>query len=95
MKNTGGTTWRGTLIDIVTGKSDVIGEWILPSSAGKMLNEQVGFFDQIFFGNPTSKTKGASGGKDTLIYEAGKCVKKLNLKATQTGKGYQIQAGFK
>ncbi|KAL5613102.1 hypothetical protein FOVSG1_002165 [Fusarium oxysporum f. sp. vasinfectum] len=52
-------------------------------------------FSQIFFGNPTSKTKGASGGKGTLIYEAGKCVKKLNLKATQTGKGYQIQAGFK
>ncbi|KAG7433133.1 hypothetical protein Forpi1262_v006955 [Fusarium oxysporum f. sp. raphani] len=52
-------------------------------------------FSQVFFGNPTSKTKGASGGKITLIYEAGECVKKLNLKATQTGKGYQIQAGFK
>ncbi|KAI3580828.1 hypothetical protein IWW34DRAFT_906673 [Fusarium oxysporum f. sp. albedinis] len=105
VKNTGGTTWRGTLIDTVTGKSDVIGEWMLPSSAGKMLNGRVGFFEyynwsdgttnhdcskqpfssQVFFGNPTSKTKGASANAS----------KKLNLKATQTGKGYQIQAGFK
>ncbi|KAF5688605.1 hypothetical protein FDENT_4825 [Fusarium denticulatum] len=106
VRNTGGTTWRGTIIDTVTGKSDVIGEWTLPSSAGKMLNRQVGFFEyfnwndgktnhvcsklpfsQVFFGNPTSKTKGASGGKMTSVYEEGECVKKLNLKATQNGRG--------
>ncbi|EWY87504.1 hypothetical protein FOYG_11697 [Fusarium oxysporum NRRL 32931] len=114
VKNTGGITWRGTLIDTVTGKSDVIGEWMLPSSAGKMLNGESGFFEyynwndgktnyiyskqpfsQVFFGNPTSETKGASGGSITCVYEEGGCIKKLNLKATQTGKGYRIQAGFK
>ncbi|KAF5238893.1 hypothetical protein FANTH_10136 [Fusarium anthophilum] len=114
VENTGDTTWKGTLLDTVTGQSHVIGEWTLPSSAGKMLNGQAGFveyynwndgttnhdcstqpFTQVFFGNPTSKTKGASGGKITSVYEAGECVMKLNLKATQTGKGYQIQAGFK
>ncbi|KAK0374679.1 hypothetical protein CLIM01_07972 [Colletotrichum limetticola] len=112
--NTGGTTWRGTLHDTVTGKSHVIGEWTLPSSAGKILNGESGFveyynwndgkpshvcsklpFTQVFFGNPTSKTQGASGGNITRVYEEGECVGKLNLKATQTGRGYRIQAGFK
>ncbi|KAF4953684.1 hypothetical protein FGADI_5791 [Fusarium gaditjirri] len=113
VKNVGGTTWRGTITDTVTGYWYVIGEWKLPSSARKMLNGQAGFFEyyewndgkpkhnctsqpfsQVFIGNPTSKTRGASGGAITKVYEDGECVKRLGLKATKTGKGYQIKAGF-
>ncbi|KAF4345750.1 hypothetical protein FBEOM_292 [Fusarium beomiforme] len=113
VKNIGGTTWRGTLIDTVTGKSDVIGEWTLPSSAGKIVNGQLGFveyfywndgqtshicssapFTRVFFGNPTSQTQGARGGKITRIWEDGECVGELNLKTTQTAEGYLIQEGF-
>ncbi|KAI7770580.1 hypothetical protein LZL87_002951 [Fusarium oxysporum] len=113
VRNIGGTTWRGTLIDTVTGKSNVIGEWKLPSSARKMLNGQAGFFEyynwndgtfnhdctlqpfsQVFIGNPTSKTSGASGGAITKVYEEGECVGDLGLKATKTSKGYRIKAGF-
>ncbi|KAI1028151.1 hypothetical protein LB504_012466 [Fusarium proliferatum] len=113
VRNIGDTTWRGTLTDTVTGKSNVIGEWKLPSSAGKIQNGQVGFveyynwndgkknhvcrkqpFTRVFFGNPTSKTSGASSGAITKVYEEGECVGKLGLKATKTAEGYQIKAGF-
>ncbi|RKL01735.1 hypothetical protein BFJ71_g5064 [Fusarium oxysporum] len=114
VKNTGGTTWRGTLIDTVTGKSDVIGEWMLPSSAGKMLNGRVGFFEyynwsdgttnhdcskqpfssQVFFGNPTSKTKGASGGKIILIYEASECVKEAQPEGHSDWQGISDSGWF-
>ncbi|KAF5613345.1 hypothetical protein F25303_14248 [Fusarium sp. NRRL 25303] len=113
VQNIGGTTWRGTLTDTVTKKSDVIGEWTLPSSARKMLNGQTGFFEyyewndgtsnhdctlqpftQVFMGNPTSKTSGASGGAITKVYEEGECVGDLGLVAKKSAKGYQIKAGF-
>ncbi|EXL47896.1 hypothetical protein FOCG_10408 [Fusarium oxysporum f. sp. radicis-lycopersici 26381] len=100
VKNTGGTTWRGTLIDTVTGKSDVIGEWMLPSSAGKMLNGRVGFFDspsvvKCSSATPPQRQKELVVAKSSSFTRPANASKKLNLKATQTGKGYQIQAGFK
>ncbi|TVY63941.1 hypothetical protein Focb16_v014342 [Fusarium oxysporum f. sp. cubense] len=102
VKNTGGTTWRGTLIDTVTGKSDVIGEWMLPSSAGKMLNGQVGFFEYYNWSDvkcssatPPQRQKELLVAKSPSFTRPANASKKLNLKATQTGKGYQIQAGFK
>ncbi|KAG0310349.1 hypothetical protein BGZ99_000436 [Dissophora globulifera] len=36
--NTKGTTWRGSLLDTVTSKSTVVGEWTLPQGAGKLIN---------------------------------------------------------
>ncbi|KAI0011515.1 hypothetical protein F4779DRAFT_215375 [Xylariaceae sp. FL0662B] len=45
VQNTGGTTWRGTLVDTVTGQSNVIGEWTLPSGSGKLKGSQVGFVE--------------------------------------------------
>ncbi|QGI97508.1 hypothetical protein CEK26_010577 [Fusarium fujikuroi] len=90
VKHIGGTRWRGVLTDTVTGTSNVIGEYTLPSSARKMTNGQ-----DVFIGDPTTKTSGASGGKITRIYQDGECVNKLNLKATRFAHGYQIQAGFK
>ncbi|KAF5642155.1 hypothetical protein F52700_3187 [Fusarium sp. NRRL 52700] len=114
VENIGGTTWRGTLVDSVTGKSDVIGEWTLPSQAGRIVNGQLGFveyfiwndgqpshnctsepFTQVFFGNPTSRTRGARGGKITDIWEGGECVGELDLQTTHSSRGYQIQVGFK
>lgn len=45
VKNVRGTMWRGTLIDTVTRKATVVGEWTLPAGAGKIVNGQVGFVE--------------------------------------------------
>ncbi|KAK3196270.1 hypothetical protein K4F52_000650 [Lecanicillium sp. MT-2017a] len=45
IENVGGTTWRGTIVDTVTGTSRVIGEWTLPSGAGAMKTHQLGFVE--------------------------------------------------
>ncbi|CVL00448.1 uncharacterized protein FMAN_09890 [Fusarium mangiferae] len=54
VRNIGGTTWRGTLTDTATGKSNVIGEWKLPSSAGKIDNGQVGFVEYFNWNDGTT-----------------------------------------
>ncbi|KFH66239.1 hypothetical protein MVEG_08339 [Podila verticillata NRRL 6337] len=45
VENSNGTTWRGSLVDTVTGNSTVVGEWTLPVGAGKIVNGQVGFVE--------------------------------------------------
>lgn len=47
VENIGGTTWRGTLVDSVTGDSTVIGEYTLPDGAGGIRNGQVGFLENF------------------------------------------------
>ncbi|KAI1045850.1 hypothetical protein LB505_010610 [Fusarium chuoi] len=54
VKNVGGTTWRGILKDTVAGTSNVIGEWTLPSSARKIKNGQVGFFEYYAWNDGTT-----------------------------------------
>ncbi|GJJ74981.1 hypothetical protein EMPS_07339 [Entomortierella parvispora] len=39
------TTWRGALVDAVTGTSTVIGEWTLPKGSGKLNNANTGFVE--------------------------------------------------
>jgi hypothetical protein len=56
VKNTGGTTWRGTLVDTVTRKATVVGEWTLPSGAGKIVNGQVGFVEYYPWNGQPSHT---------------------------------------
>ena len=112
IKNIGGTTWRGTLIDTVKNKSVVVGEWSLPAGAGKLANGQVGFVEyyiwngqpshtcdslpktEATFFNPTSKTKGASGGNITSVYEYGDCVGKAGYHLKKVSNGYDIKVGF-
>ncbi|KAK2592092.1 hypothetical protein QQS21_010198 [Conoideocrella luteorostrata] len=45
VQNEGGATWKGSVVDTATGKSFVIGEWTLPSGAGKMKASSVGFVE--------------------------------------------------
>ncbi|KAG0198441.1 hypothetical protein BGX28_008154 [Mortierella sp. GBA30] len=56
VENTRGTTWRGTLVDTVTGRSTVVGEWTLPSGAGKLVNGQVGFVEYYTWNGQPSHT---------------------------------------
>ncbi|KAI1305588.1 hypothetical protein EDD11_004902 [Mortierella claussenii] len=56
VKNTRGTTWRGTLVDTMTRKSTVVGEWTLPSGAGKIVNGQVGFVEYYIWNGQPSHT---------------------------------------
>ncbi|KAF7118017.1 hypothetical protein CNMCM5793_007386 [Aspergillus hiratsukae] len=45
VKNTGGTTWTGTLVDTVSGKSTHVGSYTLPNGAGGIKSGQVGFIE--------------------------------------------------
>ncbi|KAG0223503.1 hypothetical protein BGW42_005827 [Actinomortierella wolfii] len=53
VENIGGTTWRGTLVDTVTGAETITGEWTLPAGSGKIKNGQSGFVEHfIWTGEP-------------------------------------------
>ncbi|KYK58940.1 hypothetical protein DCS_00067 [Drechmeria coniospora] len=56
IKRTGAYTWRGSIIDSVTGESTVIGEWTLPESTGLMSSRRTGFVEYI----PQSNGRGDS-----------------------------------
>ncbi|KAG0310272.1 hypothetical protein BGZ99_000546 [Dissophora globulifera] len=49
--NTQGTTWRGSLLDNVTNKSTVIGDWTLPKGTGKIVNGGAGYVDYYPWNN--------------------------------------------
>lgn len=56
IENIGGTTWRGTLVDTVTGGWAVVGEWTLPYGAGRIKNGQVGFAEFFTWNGQPSHT---------------------------------------
>ncbi|KAF9160215.1 hypothetical protein DFQ26_005776 [Actinomortierella ambigua] len=56
VENVRGTTWRGTLINSVTRKRAVIGEWTLPRGAGKIVNGQMGFVEYYPWNTQRSHT---------------------------------------
>ncbi|KAL4246515.1 hypothetical protein ABKN59_008631 [Abortiporus biennis] len=45
VENTSGTTWRGTMVDTVTGVRTRVGSWTLPSNMGGIKSSQVGFIE--------------------------------------------------
>ncbi|GIJ89428.1 hypothetical protein Asppvi_008368 [Aspergillus pseudoviridinutans] len=45
VKNTGGTTWTGTLVNTASGKSTHVGSYTLPRGAGGIKSSQVGFVE--------------------------------------------------
>ncbi|GJJ74919.1 hypothetical protein EMPS_07277 [Entomortierella parvispora] len=49
---------------------------------------------EVIFYNPTSRTKGASGGEITSVYEYGDCVGKAGFILKKLPDGYDIQVGF-
>ncbi|KAF9285699.1 hypothetical protein BGZ68_003619 [Mortierella alpina] len=51
-------------------------------------------FTEATFYNPTSKTRGASGGKITSVYEYGNCIGKVRYSAKKQSKAYKIRVGF-
>ncbi|KAG0306752.1 hypothetical protein BGZ98_001760 [Dissophora globulifera] len=56
VENTIGTTWRGTLVDTMTGGSTVVGEWTLPQGAGRIINGQLGFVEYYTWNGQPSHT---------------------------------------
>lgn len=56
VENTEGTTWRGTMVDTVTGNATVVGEWTLPEGARKIVNGQVGFVEYYTWNGQRSHT---------------------------------------
>ncbi|KAF9402814.1 hypothetical protein BGZ94_004806 [Podila epigama] len=54
VEHVGNTTWKGTLVNTVTGDSAVIGQWELPAGAGKIVNGQVGFVEYYIWNRRTA-----------------------------------------
>ncbi|UNI20470.1 hypothetical protein JDV02_006551 [Purpureocillium takamizusanense] len=45
VEKSGERTWKGTLVDTVTGTATTIGEWTLPAGSGKIKSQQAGFIE--------------------------------------------------
>ncbi|PHH90199.1 hypothetical protein CDD83_4298 [Cordyceps sp. RAO-2017] len=54
VRNIRGDTWRGTLVDAVTGERHVIGQWTLPPGSGKIGGTEVGFVEYYLSDVPPS-----------------------------------------
>ena len=107
VRNTGGTTWTGTVIDTVTRVSTHIGTWTLPSGGGTTLAWHIGAveyfkspipacdkmpYTSVVFGVPRTDA-GVGSVKDP--YEVGACKGKDNFKFTRTADlGVEISVGF-
>lgn len=110
VENIGGTSWRGTMVEVNTGTKTVIGEYTLPSGAGGIMDTQVGFVEYYPWNAQPShscsslpKTEatfynptssGGSGGVIEKPYEYGDCVGKANAKFTQASGGWTASCGF-
>ncbi|RDA87203.1 hypothetical protein CP532_2514 [Ophiocordyceps camponoti-leonardi (nom. inval.)] len=59
VKNVGGTTCRGSVIDVTAkGKEMTVGEWTLPKKGGKIQRSQVGFVEYYpWNGRPSHKCR--------------------------------------
>ncbi|KAG9326621.1 hypothetical protein KVV02_006132 [Mortierella alpina] len=51
-------------------------------------------FTEATFYNPTSRTRGARGGKVTKVYEYGNCVGKVRYATKKLSQAYNIKVGF-
>ncbi|KIM79099.1 hypothetical protein PILCRDRAFT_98226 [Piloderma croceum F 1598] len=108
VRNTGGTTWDGTVVDTTTGSSVHIGSWTLPSGTGGIKGSQVGFVEYYPWNSGTHTcsslpftsvtfgvpTTGGAIGSLGNAYEYGDCVGKVAFKSQRTSQGVQVQVGF-
>jgi len=106
IRNTKGTTWNGTVVDTVTGKSFHIGSYTLPLHAQHIEDYEAGFveyfgttppckdlpYTSVAFGVPTTK----SGGKGSLQTpeEIEQCAGVQNFHFVKTDQWVNITAGF-
>lgn len=109
IKNTGGTTWTGTLIDSVDGTETRIGSYTLPSGSGGISGDQVGFVeyypwnsgshscDELPKTEVTFGVPSSSGGSGELdnAYEYGDCVGKVDFSSKRVdGDAVDVVVGF-
>lgn len=108
IKNAGGDTWTGDLVDAVSSNSTHIGTFTLPSGSGG-LSGNLGFIEDyaghdaadlpytnVTIGVPTTTTANAGKGKIDEPYEYGDTKGKVNFDFTQLSDGgYQMSCGFK
>lgn len=108
VQKTSGTTWSGTVVDIVTGERIHIGSYTLPSDTKGIQSSQVGFIEyypwndgQAHSCNTLPYTSVVFGVPMALTagslgnaYEYGECVGKVNFRSARTLTGVQVQVGF-
>lgn len=110
VEKVGGTTWRGTAVNTVTGDEYHIGEYTLPSSYGSIKSSQVGFVEYYPWNGNSSYScsdlpyvkmsfgtpTSRSGGSVSLEkpYEYGDCVGEVDFKTADENGGWTIEVGF-
>lgn len=110
IKNTAGTTWTGTLVDVVSGTETHIGSYTLPSGAGGIEGSQVGFVEYYPWNSAASHscgdlpktevtfgnptTSAGNSGSVDKPYEYGDCIGTAGFETVQTDGGYQVTVGF-
>lgn len=99
VRNTGGTTWSGTLIDVDTGKETHIGEYTIPSGTRGITNgdKNLGFIEDyvgvtectsvkqgaVQLGDPFTETMPDVSGQIAEPYEYGPCPEKASFKSNR------------
>ncbi|MEO3765631.1 hypothetical protein [Streptomyces sp. B5E4] len=108
VEKTGADTWTGTATDTVTGNTDHLGSWTLPSGSGNIQSSQGGFVEyyagipscaemprsDVLFGGPTSTDAGGLSGTSRANYEYSDCVGESGYHAEDDGAGTHITRGF-
>lgn len=110
IKNTGGTTWSGTLVNSVTGKRTRIGSYTLPSGSQGIKGSQVGFIEYYNWNSEPSHSCGSlpktevtfgvpttsNGNAGSLqnAYEYGDCVGKVGFRSVRSNRGVDVTVGF-
>ncbi|KAJ5212096.1 uncharacterized protein N7498_003742 [Penicillium cinerascens] len=110
IKNTGGTTWTGTLVDSVTGQHHHIGSYTLPSGSQGIKDSQMGFVEYYPWNSQPSHscsslpktevkfgvptTSSGNAGKLQNAYEYGDCKGKAGFKSEHSSSGVEVTVGF-
>ncbi|WPH01531.1 Hypothetical protein R9X50_00437700 [Acrodontium crateriforme] len=110
VENVGGTTWKGTVVNTVSGNQYHIGQYTLPSNYGNINSTEVGFVEYYPWNGQASHqcsetpitevtfgnpTSNSGGtGKVDKPYEYGDCIGKVQFETTQTSNGWNIKLGY-
>jgi hypothetical protein len=109
VESVGGSSWKGTAVNTVTGEEYHIGQYTLPSSYGNIKSSQGGFVEYYPWNTNAYTCDGLpyvsmsfgtptsqSGGAVSLSkpYEYGDCAGEADFTTSEENNGWAVQVGF-
>jgi hypothetical protein len=108
VQSTGNNTWTGTATDTVTGISNPIGQYTLPSGCGNIEASQGGFVEyylaipscaqmpyiDVTFGGPSSSPSLMGSATSNGEYGNATCLGNVNYKSYVVGSGVRVTRGW-